>query len=307
MSFPTNLPTPILTLLKSINSQNSEHFTDTFSVDGIIIDEGRTFQGHTAIQNFCTTALISHSTSIIFRKASQVGDHIIIEVTMDGDFVADYGITEPFTLYFNFLLQASAITNLLTTPWNSSKTTMAAAYVDKGNLEDPISALKIAPRPQPTPKEGWVRVKMQAVALNYHDIFTMRGLGMRPPKFPLILGCEGTGVLEDGTEVLIYPVMGNPNIKGDETLDPEPHVFSEQVDGTLAEYVNVPLRNAVLKPRELEMVSAGVLGIAWLTAYRMLFSKAGLKAGQTMLVQGSSGGLQARITTSISRFLKSSI
>jgi NADPH:quinone reductase-like Zn-dependent oxidoreductase len=291
MSFPTDLPAPVITLLESINSGNSESFTNTFSADGIIIDEGRTFQGHTPIKNFCTEALVSHSATIIFRNATQAGDHTIIQTTMDGDFVADYGITDPFTLYFKFLLKNNTIANLLITPWDSSKPSMTAVYVDKGNPDDPISAIKIAPRLQPAPKKGWVRVKMQAVGLNYHDIFTMRGLGMRPPKFPLILGCEGAGVLEDGTEVLLYPAMGDPNFKGDETLDPERHVLSEQVDGTLAEYVNVPLRNIVLKPKELEPVSASVLGIAWLTAYRMLFSKAGLKAGQTMLVQGSSGGV----------------
>jgi NADPH:quinone reductase-like Zn-dependent oxidoreductase len=127
--------------------------------------------------------------------------------------------------------------------------------------------------------------------LNYHDIFSLRGLGMHPLKFPLVLGCEGAGVLEDGTEILIYPVIGDPDFKGDETLDPKRNVFSELTDGTLAEYVNVPMRNAVVRPKELDAVSASVMGIAWLTAYRMLFSKSGLRPGQTMLVQGSSGGV----------------
>jgi NADPH:quinone reductase-like Zn-dependent oxidoreductase len=291
MSFPTSLPTPVPTIFEAINNKNSKEFTGTFSSTGTIIDEGKTFQGHASIAKFCNEALISHSASVIYENATQVGKHTIVQVIMDGDFVAEYGITEPFTLYFDFLLQENSITNLLITPWDSSKAKMNAVYVEKGNIDDPISTIKIAPRLQPAPQEWWVRVKMQAVGLNYHDIFTMRGLGMRPPKFSLTLGCEGAGILDDGTEVLIYPVMGDPNFKGDETLDPERHVFSEQVDGTLAEYVNVPLRNIVPKPKGLETVSASVLGIAWLTAYRMLFTKSGLKAGQTMLVQGSSGGV----------------
>jgi NADPH:quinone reductase-like Zn-dependent oxidoreductase len=291
MPFPTSLQTPIATLFEAINNKNSKQFYTLFSSTGIIIDEGKTFQGHTSIAKFCDEALISHSASVIFENVTQVGQHTIVQVTMDGDFVADYGITEPFTLYFNFTLQENSITNLLITPWDSSKPTMNAVYVDKGNIDDPISTIRIAPRLQPAPQEGWESLKMQAVGLNYHDIFTMRGLGMRPPKFPLTLGCEGAGVLDDGAKVLVYPAMGSPNFKGDETLDPDRHVFSEQVDGTLAEYVNVPLRNIVPKPKELEMVSASVLGIAWLTAYRMLFTKSGLRAGQTMLVQGSSGGV----------------
>jgi NADPH:quinone reductase-like Zn-dependent oxidoreductase len=296
MSLSTSLPIPVTTLLQAINNKDGKEFFTSFSSTGIIIDEGRTFTGYAAIAKFCNEAFISHSASVIFKGLTQLGEHIIVQVTMDGVFVEDYGITEPFTLYFDFVLKDDTIEYLLITPWDSSKPRMNAVYVDKGNIDDPISAIKISPRPQPIPQDGWVKIKMQAVGLNYHDIFTMRGLGMRPPKFPLNLGCEGAGVLEDGTEVLLYPVMGDPNFKGDETLDPERYVFSEQTHGTLAEFVNVPLRNIVRKPKGLSTVSAAVLGIAWLTAYRMLFTKSGLSAGQTMLVQGSSGGVTTALT-----------
>jgi NADPH:quinone reductase-like Zn-dependent oxidoreductase len=293
MSFPASLPITVATFLEAINSQTSNQFHTLFSSNGIIIDEGKTFKGHASIQNFCTTAFISHSASVLFKSVTQVDQHTIVRVTMSGDFVQDYGITEPFTLYFNFHLPSSTnlISSLLITPWDSSLPTMTVVYVDKGSLSAPISAIKIAPRLQPKSQEGWVRVKMLAAGLNYHDIFTMRGLGMRTPKFPLILGCEGTGILDDGTEVMLYPCMGSPDFKGDETLDPERHVLSEQIDGTLAEYVNVPARNVVQKPAGMGITEAAVLGIAWLTAYRMLFSKSGLRAGQIMLVQGSSGGV----------------
>jgi D-arabinose 1-dehydrogenase-like Zn-dependent alcohol dehydrogenase len=53
----------------------------------------------------------------------------------------------------------------------------------------------------------------------------------------------------------------------------------------------VPARNVVPKPAELSMAQAAVMGMAWLTAYRMLFAKSGLRPGQTMLVQGASGGV----------------
>jgi NADPH:quinone reductase-like Zn-dependent oxidoreductase len=109
--------------------------------------------------------------------------------------------------------------------------------------------------------------------------------------FPLVLGCEGAGILENGTEVLLYPCMGSPDFKGDETLDPKRNVFSELTNGTLAEYVNAPRRNVIIRPKGMGVETAAVLGVAWLTAYRMLVTKSGLKAGQTMLVQGSSGGV----------------
>jgi NADPH:quinone reductase-like Zn-dependent oxidoreductase len=68
-------------------------------------------------------------------------------------------------------------------------------------------------------------------------------------------------------------------------------VFSEIVGGTLASYIVAPERNIVPIPEGLDFVDASVLGIAWLTAYRMLFTKSGLRTGQRMLVQGSSGGV----------------
>ncbi|KAF2840025.1 NAD(P)-binding protein [Patellaria atrata CBS 101060] len=168
---------------------------------------------------------------------------------------------------------------------------MKAVWAAKGNLENPLSVLRNDIFRQPEVPEGWVRVKVAAVGLNYHDIFTLRGQGMHPIKFPLILGSEGAGTLDDGSEVLIYPVMGSPDFKGDETLDPDRHVLGELTQGSLAEYVVVPRKNAIPKPPELSMIHASVLGIAWLTAYRMLFKLSGLKRGQTMLVQGSSGGV----------------
>ncbi|MCJ1252464.1 hypothetical protein MMC24_000270 [Lignoscripta atroalba] len=166
---------------------------------------------------------------------------------------------------------------------------MRAAYAEEGNLNDPLASLILGRRPLPTVPEGWVRVRVHAVALNWHDLFTLKGMGLHPPKFPLTLGCDPCGVLDDGTEVVIFPVMGNPDWKGDETLDPDRHVLSERVDGTAAEYLVVPHRNVIPRPKELSVTSASVLGIAWLTAYRMLFTRSGLRAGQTMLVQGSSG------------------
>ena len=53
-----------------------------------------------------------------------------------------------------------------------------------------------------------------------HDLWTLRGVGIKPEQFPMILGCDGAGRLDDGTEVVIYPVIGDPAVAGDETLDP---------------------------------------------------------------------------------------
>src|SRR5207245_1604854 len=116
-----------------------------------------------------------------------------------------------------------------------------------------------------------------------------------PISFPMILGNDGAGTLDDGTPVVIYPVLGSSDWRGDETLDPDWHILSEFVQGTFADYVAVPRRNAIPLPDGLSALHASVLGTAWLTAYRSLFTKSGLQAGQTLLVQGASGGMSTAL------------
>lgn len=111
----------------------------------------------------------------------------------------------------------------------------------------------------------------------------------------MILGNDGAGLLDDGTPVVIYPVMGSDGWKADETIDPNWHIFSELVPGTMADYVAVPKRNALLIPKGLSTLHASLLGTAWLTAYRSLSTKTRLMPGQTVLVQGVSGGMSTAI------------
>jgi NADPH:quinone reductase-like Zn-dependent oxidoreductase len=98
-------------------------------------------------------------------------------------------------------------------------------------------------------------------------------------------------VLEDGTEVVIHSVITSPDWTGDETLDPKRTLLTEKLQGTFAEHVILPARNVLPKPAGLSFAEAACMGTAWLTAYRMLFVKSGLRPGQTMLVQGASGGV----------------
>jgi NADPH:quinone reductase-like Zn-dependent oxidoreductase len=108
----------------------------------------------------------------------------------------------------------------------------------------------------------------------------------------MILGCDAAGVLEDGTEVIVHGVIGDPAAGGgDETLDPKRSLLSEVYPGTLAEFVCVPERNVLPKPADLDFASAACLPTAWLTAYRMLTTKAQVQPGQTVLVQGVGGGV----------------
>ncbi len=172
---------------------------------------------------------------------------------------------------------------------------MFAVYAAKPNADAPLDPLTVGERPTPEVPDGWVAVTVTAASLNMHDLWTLRGVGIKPDQFPMILGCDGAGTLEDGTDVVLHSVIGDPSWDGDETLDPKRTLLTEKHQGTFAETVVVPARNAVPKPPGLTAVQASVMGTAWLTAYRMLFSKSGLRPGQTMLVQGASGGVSTAL------------
>jgi NADPH:quinone reductase-like Zn-dependent oxidoreductase len=174
---------------------------------------------------------------------------------------------------------------------------MFAVYADHGDDNNPLAALRVGEQPEPDVPEGWLRVKVSHASLNRHDLFTLRGFTAHPEgiTFPIILGNDGAGTLEDGTPVVIYPLMGSDDWRDDETLDPRWHIFSEFVPGTFADYVAVPKRNAIVLPDGISALEASVLGTAWLTAFRALFTKSGLEPGETLLVQGASGGMSTAL------------
>ncbi len=126
-------------------------------------------------------------------------------------------------------------------------------------------------------------------------LWTLRGVGIKAERFPMILGMDGVGTLYDGTQVVVHPVVSDPAWTGDETLDPRRTLLTELHQGTFADYVVVPARNAVPLPDGVSAAHGAVMGTAWLTAYRMLFTKSGLRPGQTMLVQGASGGVSTAL------------
>jgi len=172
---------------------------------------------------------------------------------------------------------------------------MFAVYAKEPNQESPLDSLVVGERPDPEVPQGWVKVAVKAASLNMHDIWTLRGVGIKPDQFPMILGCDGAGVTEDGTEVVLHSVINAPGWQGDDTLDPKRTLLTEKHQGTFADYVVVPARNAIPKPEGLSFAEAATMGTAWLTAYRMLFVKSGLRPGQTMLVQGASGGVSTAL------------
>lgn len=167
---------------------------------------------------------------------------------------------------------------------------MFAATVTSTSADEPFSGLRLGEHPDPQPPDGWAVVDVRAAALNRHDLWALRGVGIDTSRLPLVLGCDASGVTSDGTPVIVHTVIGD-DLSDDETITRNLSVLSEHHDGTLADKVAVPRRNLIPKPAQLSFEEAACLPVAWLTAYRMLFTRAGLVPGQRVLVQGAGGGV----------------
>lgn len=155
---------------------------------------------------------------------------------------------------------------------------------------------------------------MRAATLNHHDYFTLRGIVGYPITPPKILGCDAAGIVdaygpnrpegtpEPGTEVAVYPVTfcGRcPGCRGDDPMLCRRFTMLSdgRLEGSFGEYLVLPAQNAVPKPPALSMEETACLGVTFLTAYRMLFTKAKVRPGQSVLVQGAGGGLATAAIT----------
>jgi NADPH:quinone reductase-like Zn-dependent oxidoreductase len=169
---------------------------------------------------------------------------------------------------------------------------MLAASAISQSATDPLSGLVVGDVPDPEPAPGWSIVRVVASSLNMHDLWTLRGVGHPPDRLPIVLGCDAAGIDQDGNEVLVHPIIADPDAgRGDETLDPNRALLSERHNGAFAQLLKVPARNLVPKPPWLSFEEAACLPVAWTTAYRMLFTQARITAGDRVLVQGAGGGV----------------
>ncbi len=185
---------------------------------------------------------------------------------------------------------------------------MHAAYAARTDRENPVAALEVGQRPRAEPPPGWALVRMAAASLNHHDIWTLRGISSRPVEPPHIIGCDVAGTVAgygpdrpdgapaEGTRVVAHSVIGCGRCSACQDGDPlfckDFAMLSEgPYQGTLAEYVPVPVGNLIPLPDSLDFVEAACLPTAYLTAYRMLFTRANLTPGDTVLIQGASGGV----------------
>lgn len=170
---------------------------------------------------------------------------------------------------------------------------MRAAVAVRIDERDPISAVELTDSwPLPEAAPGQVRIGVAATTVNRHDLWVLRGVGVKPDSFPRILGCDITGWDPDGNEVMVTGAFADPDAgQGDETLDPKRSLVSETLPGSFAEYTIVPRRNVIPKPERLTFQEAACLNVGWSTTYRALFTRGGAKPGERLLIQGAGGAV----------------
>jgi alcohol dehydrogenase len=145
---------------------------------------------------------------------------------------------------------------------------------------------------EPMPEPGYVKVRVRACALNYHDIFTRRGMPGITLPLPLIIGSDIAG------EIVELGEGASGWSPGDRVLvDPEPlaetdfKFIGERLDGGRAEYCCVHTAHLVRIPDAVSFEDAASLPLAYATAFRMLITRGRIKKGEKVLILGASGGV----------------
>jgi NADPH:quinone reductase-like Zn-dependent oxidoreductase len=157
--------------------------------------------------------------------------------------------------------------------------------------------------PDPAPRPGWAIVKVRACALNHLDLFQRRGLERVKIPLPHISGADVSGVVVEsgdsgvaaGQRVMVQPGLSCGRcpkcLAGEDNFCPSYDVLGYQSDGGYAEYVAVPPANLIPIPDHVTDVDAAAFPLAFLTAWHMLFTRARLKAGETVLVLAAGSGV----------------
>lgn len=164
---------------------------------------------------------------------------------------------------------------------------MLAAQVTCFHPDDPLAGLRVGDHPEPEEREHWTRVHVRAAALNQHDLWSLRGVGLRAEQLPMVLGTDAAGVTDDGREVVVHAVVGGGLGHGVGPTEPR-SLLSERYPGTLAEQVSVPTWNLVDKPAGLSLVIETVGAATWSHSVRSV------RPGGTIVVAGATTGDPAR-------------
>jgi NADPH:quinone reductase-like Zn-dependent oxidoreductase len=169
--------------------------------------------------------------------------------------------------------------------------------------EEPIGpkGVRLRERATTDPPPGYVTVRVRAAALNHLDLWVTSGAQRVEP--PRVIAADGAGIVVDsaspewsaGDEVVCYPVSACWRCArcqaGQQVYCPQFAVLGEHADGAACELVQLPAHNLYPRPARLSWEETAALPLAYLTAWRMLVTRARLTAGETLLVVGASGAV----------------
>lgn len=178
---------------------------------------------------------------------------------------------------------------------------MKAAAVERFGGTEAVTLLDL---PQPEPGPGEVVVALHAAALNHLDLWTVQGAIADPP-LPHVLGADGAGEVVELGDGVSGPrpgarVIVNPGVScgrcercraGEQSECTTFRMIGEHLPGTFAERIRVPAENVFPLPEHLSFQEGAALGVTFITAYRMLFTRGGLVPGEWVLITGIGGGL----------------
>lgn len=167
-----------------------------------------------------------------------------------------------------------------------------------------IKGISFTDTQKPYSENENIMVRLHAASLNQVDIY-MRdvGLGIRH-SLPQIMGVDGVGEVaeapdnsnfEIGDTVIIYPYIFCEKcpycLSGEQQLCNSAQIFGEHCNGTFAEYISVPESSIFPLPVHCDKFAASTLGVAYLTAWRMVFTKGQAGPGKSILIVGGGGGV----------------
>ncbi|MFQ5536496.1 MAG: zinc-binding dehydrogenase [Gemmatimonadota bacterium] len=181
-----------------------------------------------------------------------------------------------------------------------AKTMRAAVFSEFGGPE--VISVQKVPIPEPGPCE--VRIRVEAASLNHLDLWVRRGLPIETPM-PHIGGSDIAGTVDAlgpgvtgipvGTRVVVDPSLRYEWYLGEDRgpsfEDPPFRIIGEHTQGGFAEYTVVPAANLLEIPEDVDSSVAAAAGLVFVTAWRGLMTRAGLRAGERVLITGGSGGV----------------
>ena len=179
---------------------------------------------------------------------------------------------------------------------------MKAAVIHEHGELDCVRVEEVA---GPKPGRGEVILKVKSAGLNHLDIWVRKGRPGLKLAFPHILGCDAAGVVTGvgadvasvsvGDQVVLNPGLSCGSCeycnRGEQSECLSFDIMGMNRQGTFAEYVAVPARNVHPKPAYMDFDQAGIFVLSCLTAWRMLFTRAQLRPGETVLLHGIGGGV----------------